>query len=76
MWASEQEATNFIYNSNNHVCHVVIFDTPVIPLKKPWYGQQLRVRIKFGTSLWFCHRQDCKNSDILGDLERRGRTWE
>lgn len=27
MWASKQEATIFIYNSNNHVCHVVIFDT-------------------------------------------------
>lgn len=37
----------------------------LIPLKKLLYGQQLRVRIKFGTSLLLYHTQDCKNSDVL-----------
>lgn len=40
--------------------------SPVIPLKNLGYGQQLRVRIKFGTSLWLYHKQNCKKSDILG----------
>lgn len=40
--------------------------SPVIPLRNLQYGQQLRVRIKFGTSLRLYRTQDCKNTDVYG----------